>query len=94
MVRIELLGTSFRVDSDKSEAYLQRVVELYSQRVAQIDASMRNRDPLKKAILAGLLVTDEYLQQQEKVKEPPDADQVDEVEQITSRLIREIDATL
>ncbi len=94
MVRINLLGTSFRVDSDKSEEYLNEVVEHYARRVLEIESSMKNKDPLKKAILAGLLVSDEFLQQRRRIRTNPDADEIKTMEEITTRLIREIDASL
>ncbi len=91
MLRIELLGTSFNVESDRSEEYLDRVIAHFTSRVAEIENSVRNRDPLKKAILAGLLVTDDYLQQQSS---GIDADQARAVDEIATRLIRQIDENM
>jgi cell division protein ZapA (FtsZ GTPase activity inhibitor) len=60
-MQIELLGTSFNVQTDEDPEYFREVVELYRSKVAEIQQSVSTADPLKVAILAGILAADDYL---------------------------------
>jgi cell division protein ZapA (FtsZ GTPase activity inhibitor) len=60
-MRIELLGTSFTIRSDQDDEYLREVVALYARKVAEIQRTVATNDRLKVAILAGVLITDEFL---------------------------------
>lgn len=98
MMRIELLGASFQIQSDESPEYIEQLLEHFRSRVEQIEQTVATGDPLKKSILAALLVTDElFSDRQNRASSgsvhiaPEDAD---EIAQITSRIISEIDATL
>jgi cell division protein ZapA len=88
MMRIELLGTSFQIQSDESPEYIERVLAYYTARVEEIERTVATSDPLKKAILAALLVTDELF-----ARRDTDTD-AQEIEQITSRLLARLDATV
>lgn len=88
MMRIELLGTSFQIQSDESPEYIERVLAYYTARVEEIERTVATSDPLKKAILAALLVTDELFARRDTDKD------AQEIEQITSRLLARLDATV
>jgi cell division protein ZapA len=60
-VQIDLLGTTFTVKTDEDEAYLREVVALFTRKVSEVQKTVATADPLKTAILAGVLVTDELL---------------------------------
>jgi cell division protein ZapA (FtsZ GTPase activity inhibitor) len=60
-MRIEILGTSFSVRTDEDPEYLREVVEHFRSKVQEVQATGTTSDPLKLAILAGLLTADEYL---------------------------------
>ena len=60
-MRIELLGTSFTIRTDEDPEYLREVVEHFREKVAEIQRSVGTEDPLKIAILAGILTSDELL---------------------------------
>ena len=60
-MRIELLGTSFSVKSDEDEEYLREVVAHFSDKINEIQRTVQTSDPLKTAILAGVLLSDEFL---------------------------------
>ena len=60
-MRIELLGTSFSVKTDEDEEYLREVVALFARKISEIQHSVPTSDPLKTAILAGILLSDEFL---------------------------------
>lgn len=98
MMRIELLGTSFQIQSDESPDYIATILNHYRERVADIESSVATGDPLKKAILAALLVTDELYRERQRDVSGADThriplDHVDEIEKITTSLIEKIDST-
>lgn len=94
-LNISLLGTSFTLSSDKSKDYLEQVYSEYRKLVSKVQNEMKVSDPLKAAILAGILATDEML------KEIPITDENDykeeeykAVDKITGELIKKIDNCL
>jgi cell division protein ZapA (FtsZ GTPase activity inhibitor) len=60
-MRIELLGTSFSVKTDEDEEYLREVVALFARKVSEVQRNVPTSDPLKISILAGVLLSDEFL---------------------------------
>lgn len=90
LLKIELLGTSFTVQTDEPVAHVERVLDYYRRRIAEIERSVTTRDALKTAILAAMLVTDELLRGRDATGSPDG----DELERITNDLISSIDATL
>ncbi len=93
MTRIELLGTSFQIQSDESPEYIDTLLTYYKSRVQEIEGSVATGDPLKKAILAALLVTDELFRERETVQ--TDGSGVnDELSSIADRIIGEIERVL
>jgi cell division protein ZapA len=98
MMRIELLGASFQIQSDESPEYIEQLLEHFRSRVDQIEETVATGDPLKKSILAALLVTDELFSEREhrdasgSVRIAPE--EASEIEEITTRIISSIDASL
>lgn len=87
-MRIELLGASFSIQTDEDPAYLAEVVELYRQKVSEIQRSVSTQDNLKVAILAGILTADAYL------KKSGSEGATTEVGLITAQLITELEDAL
>lgn len=97
MTRIELLGTSFQIQSDESPEYLERLLRHYGDRVDEIERSVSTGDPLKKAILAALLVTDELFRADtgtDRRVESIGPEEVEEIGSIADRLIDQINQVL
>lgn len=97
VIRIELLGTSFQIQSDESPEYVTRLLTHYRARVAEIERTVPTGDALKKAILAALLVTDELYQERAGQTVPtsaPGPEQLAEMERITNRIIERLDSAL
>jgi len=88
-MRIELLGTSFSVRTDEDPQYLQEVVEYFRGKVEEVQKSGTTGDPLKQAILAGILASDEYMKSIGSAR----SEQL-ELEAITKTLIGELDQAL
>lgn len=94
MMRIELLGVSFQIQSDEDPAYIEEILGYYRERIAEIEQSVATGDPLKKAILAALLVTDELFRSRSGHQLPEHAAVAGEMEEITRRLLQRIDTAL
>ena len=88
MFRINLLDTSFSVESDKTPEYVEKLVAHYQQQIQRIQRTTQPQDTLKTAILAALLVTDELFQERSTRQ------QASEIHKITTRLISDIDEFL
>ena len=88
-MRIELLGTSFSVQTDEDPEYFREVVEHFRSKVEEIRQSVSTTDPLKIAILAGILAADDYM----KLTGAPRRDDA-EARRITDTLISELEAAL
>lgn len=92
-MKIDVLGTSFVIQSDQDPAYLRDIVEFYKSKVMEIQSSVSTDDPLKISILAAMLIIDDHFKF--KAGQVPAA-HLDELEAnaITQRLIRELDQLL
>jgi len=62
-MRIDLLGAEFNIKSDEDPEYLEEVLEVYRSKIEEIRTTAGTSDPLKIAILAGILTADDYLKQ-------------------------------
>ncbi len=88
-MRIDLLGAEFNIKSDEDPEYLEEVLEIYRSRIEEVRATVGITDPLKIAILAGILTADGYLKQTGTVR----TNQA-EAAKITVGLITELEAAL
>jgi len=92
-MKIDVLGTSFTIQSDQDPSYLRDVVEYYTRKVVEIQHSVSTSDPQKIAILAGLLIVDEYFKHQAG-QAPITTVEALEADRITKKLIQDLDAAL
>lgn len=60
-MRIDLLGAEFNIKTDQDPEYLSEVVEYFRRKTEEVRASVGTSDPLKIAILAGILTADDHL---------------------------------
>ena len=88
-MRIDLLGAEFNIKTDQDPTYLEEVVEFYKSKIREVRSSVGTADPLKVAILAGILTADEHL----KLTGSQRTDAA-ELSQITLDLITELDSAL
>jgi cell division protein ZapA (FtsZ GTPase activity inhibitor) len=87
-----MLGASFHVQAGEGDQYLEEVVAYLRQQVENVRRETPVADPLKIALLAALNVTDELLR--ERRRAPGGQPDMDQISQITSRLIERIDESL
>jgi cell division protein ZapA (FtsZ GTPase activity inhibitor) len=88
-LRIDLLGASFSISADEEPSYLQALLARYRKVVEDARAKTGLSDPLKLAILAGILLCDEA----EKSRKGSSSDEA-EAERLTLDLIARIDEAL
>ncbi len=107
IVTIELLGTSFAVQTDESVEYIERIVAELRGRFEALRASTRVQDPLKLSIIGCITLLDElsrakegYAAQSEpgapmRAEHPLDTAQgEDEFSRVAARLIADLDRSL
>jgi cell division protein ZapA (FtsZ GTPase activity inhibitor) len=93
-LEVDILGSSFTVQSSGDPQHLERVIDYLRNKVEEIRkkyAENTTQDPVKISLLAGLNVADELLRGQRISDQGRDSI---EVERITERLIDTIDRSL
>jgi cell division protein ZapA len=91
---VNILGSSFTIQSNGDLQHLQRVVDYLQKKVEEIQqkyADSATQDPVKISLLAGLNIVDELLRKQGVEAA---AGEAVELERITERLIDTIDRSL
>lgn len=98
IVKIDLLGVSFTVQTDESIDYMESLIMRLRERFDALKASVRVADPLKLSILTNITLLDELLRERSRQGEggrgapPGGADE--ELSRVAARLIAVIDQSL
>ena len=87
-LRIDVLGTSFVIQSDESPEHLALLSSFVKDRIEEVKGRYSFADPLTVAVLAALNIADDLF----KAKLP--AAQSSEIESVAERLISRIDDEL
>ena len=94
-LQINTLGTSFEITAKEDDAYLKNLLSYFNQVSNQIEASTELRDPLKIAILSGLMICDELYKEKKKNAENIDKkEDLFEAERLTLQMIEKITRVL
>jgi cell division protein ZapA len=95
-VRIEMLGTSFTIQTDESREYIDSILAYLHGKIDTVVTASRVEDPLKAAILAGVYLVDELFRERvdNTVRTGLAMTDRDEISVVTERLIARIDDTL
>lgn len=94
-MRIDVLGTSFNIETDEDPEHVADIVDYFKTKVQEIRSSVRTSDPLKIGILAGLLAVDELFKERESSNgEAMKPDEAQRAAEIAEQLIAELDKTL
>ena len=89
-LHIDTLGTSFVMQANEDEEYLNKLMDYYKKIVNQVETDSKLRDPLKTAIIAGILICDELCKEKQKLQytnQTINRQDLDEAEKITLRMI-------
>ncbi len=95
-MKIDLLGTSFTLQSDEDPEYLAELVGYLRTKISEVSSTVTTRDNLKLAILSAILVADELFKEREQGqhRNSGDTQTAEEVNRIATDLIARIDDTL
>jgi cell division protein ZapA (FtsZ GTPase activity inhibitor) len=89
-LKIEVLGTSFTIQSDESADHLARLSSYVKTKMEEVKSRYAFADPLTVAVLAALNIADEMF----KSREAPGTEKADEIESVAERLIKRMDEEL
>ncbi len=65
-LQIDILGTSCAIQAEEDSAYLEFLLGYYRKIIKQIENSDSVKDPLKIAVLAGIMLCDELYKEKKK----------------------------
>ena len=92
-LEVNILGTSFTIQSRTDDGYLRQLVTYLERTVRQIQERYDSHDPIKVSLLAGLNIADELFRCRSAGGRPEEPGS-EEIERITERLIETIDRSL
>ena len=94
-LNIDLLGTSFAIQANETDEYLKQIYEHFLHTINQVKECSSVRDPLRLAIIAGILVTDElYKEQFKNADSSEELKSAFEIENSARKMIEDIDKVL
>lgn len=96
-LKIDLLGTSFSIEANEDDAYLDKLMGYYKKVVTQIDQKAGVKDPLKVAIISGIMICDELCKEKQKLQftnQTINRDDLVEAEKLTLKMIENIDKVI
>lgn len=89
-LQINILGTFFTIQANEDEEYLNKILDYYKKVVSQVEKDANLSDPLKKAIIAGIMICDELCKEKQKLQytnKVINKQDLEEAEKITLRMI-------
>lgn len=89
-----MLGTSFAIQADENPEYLNALYTHYKKTISQIEATSGLSEPLKVAIIAGILLADELYKEKMKRSEQPSSIDLAEAEKLALGMISRIDQVI
>ena len=96
-LQINTLGTSFAIESKEDSSYLQNLLAYFNQVSNSIENSTELKDPIKIAILTGIMLSDELYKEKKKnatAQSNEKEQELFEAERITLKMINEINKVL
>ncbi len=102
-LNIDMLGTSFSIETKEDDEYLEKLLAYYTQVTKEIRLMSRNTSPQKIAILAGIMICDELFKDRAKAEDlkkylrtsGQETEALNhEAEAITLKMIQDIDKVL
>ncbi|MHC6203445.1 cell division protein ZapA [Breznakiellaceae bacterium SP9] len=92
---IEVLGTSLSISAEEDVEYLQNLLERYRTALDQTQEQTGLRDPLKVAVLAGFLLTEELFKAEQAACSYKAFDEESqEAEKLAQNIISRLDKVL
>ena len=96
VVKIDLLGVSFTVQTDESIDYMEGLILRLRERFEALRNSVRVSDPLKLSILTNITLLDELLRERSRqgASDARPQEGAESFEDVATRLIAAIDRSL
>lgn len=93
-LRIELLGTSFTIQTDESREYMESILDYIRKHAEEVQRTTRVGDPLKASILASVYIVDELFRERERgSSRQPEGEELGRMaDRMIARLDRGLDA--
>jgi cell division protein ZapA (FtsZ GTPase activity inhibitor) len=91
-LRIDLLGTSFTIQTDESREYMESILAYIRKHTDAVQRTARVGDPLKASILASVYIVDELFRERSRL--PPCDPEADELGELADRMIDRLDKGL
>lgn len=92
---INLLGTLFSINASEDDAYLESLLDNYTQVVNKIQSNGMRLNDLQVAILAGIMVTDDLFRERaKKTEHKNNTASDDEAEKHTIEMIKKLEQAL
>jgi cell division protein ZapA (FtsZ GTPase activity inhibitor) len=88
---ISVLGTRFTLQTDEDPDHLDRVLALLQEKIDEVEQKLPTSDPLRTAILSGILLADEVLKNPSSPTERERAADAQEAERLTHKMLRLLD---
>lgn len=92
-LQIDLLGTSFAIQADEKNEYLNVLYNHLKKTLTKVEATSGLEDPLKIALISGILLTDELYKERMKRSDNGSLD-LSEAEKLTLSMISRIDQVI
>lgn len=94
-LQIDLLGTSFALAADQPAEYLQAIYGHYKNVVAEVQQTSGVNEPLRVAIIAGILLSDELSKERLNPQARLQQDETDIlIEESAKKMIEDIDSII
>jgi uncharacterized protein TP_0846 len=94
-LQIDILGASFSLDAGESDDYLQSIYSHYAKVVADVQKTSGVTEPIRVAIIAGLLLSDELSKERLNPQvSVPEREAEALIEQSTRKMIEDIDSII
>lgn len=98
-LQIDSLGVSFAIQAQEDTQYLENLLSYFNKVTDQIKANTGLQDPLRIAILSGIMICDELNREKknsaENIKKTPEtqvsSEDLSEAERLTLNMINKID---
>lgn len=93
-LQIDLLGSSFAIQADEKPEYLNALYNHYKKTITQIETTSGLKEPIKIAIIAGILLADELYKEKMKNQNTSDTLDLAEAERLALAMISRIDQAI
>lgn len=93
-LQIDLLGSSFAIQADEKPEYLNALYNHYKKTITQIESTSDLKEPLKIAIIAGILLADELFKEKMKRSDQHSLSDQKEIEKLTLEMISRIEKAI